>query len=88
VLTVRNLYASYDLKFNWKYRYEVNLIEDTRVDVVEGGYLVHVFDYAFFGCGPHYYYAVDVKVTTESKVDEVSRAKIYRNPADDGVCVD
>jgi hypothetical protein len=88
VLAVRELYASYGLKFNWKYRYEVDLLEDTRVEAIEGGYLVHVFDYDFFGCGPHYYFAVDVKVTPAGRVEEVSRTRIYRNPAEDEVCVD
>lgn len=87
-LTAHDLYAEYDMKLSPFYRYEVSAIEDTHVEEVEGGWLVHLFDYMFFGCGPHYYYAVDIKVTPDGRTGEVSRTKIYSDPLMDGLCQD
>jgi hypothetical protein len=87
-LALKNVYAQYDQKFNIKYRYTVETLEDTHVDKTNDGYIVHAFDYQFFGCGPHYYYAVDVIVTPDGKVQENSRTKIYRDPKFDGLCQD
>jgi hypothetical protein len=87
-LALTNVYAQYDLKFDMKYRYETKTLEDTYVEPTGDGYVVHAFDYQFFGCGPHYYYAVDVIVTPDGQVQENSRTKIYRDPALDGLCQD
>jgi hypothetical protein len=87
-LGLANVYAQYDLKFNIRYRYEVKALEDTFVEATGDGFIVHAFDYQFFGCGPHYYYSVELMVTPDGKVQENSRIKIYRDPSEDGVCVD
>jgi hypothetical protein len=87
-LTVHDLHAEYDLKLSPFYRYEVKAIEDTHVEEVQGGWLVHLFDYMFYGCGPHYYFAVDIKVSTDGRTEEVSRTKIYSDPLMDGLCQD
>jgi hypothetical protein len=87
-ISLANVYALYGLKVDWKYRYTVSALEDTYVDTTEGGYIVHAFDYQFFGCGLHYYYAVDVKVKSDGNVAELTRTKIYRNPALDDLCQD
>jgi hypothetical protein len=87
-LALADVYAQYDLKFNMKYRYEVKALEDTFVETTGDGFTVHVFDYQFFGCGPHYYYAVEIMVTPDGKVQENSRTKIYRDPLFDGLCQD
>lgn len=87
-LALADVYTMYDLKFNLRYRYEVRTLEDTYVETTGDGYMVHVFDYQFFGCGPHYYYAVDLNVTPDGRVGEISRTKIFRNPMFDGLCQD
>jgi hypothetical protein len=87
-ISLANVYALYGLKVDWKYRYTISALEDTYVDITEDGYIVHAFDYQFFGCGPHYYYAVDVKVKSDGNVEELTRTKIYRNPALDDLCQD
>ncbi len=87
-LALADVYARYDMQFNIRYRYEVKSLEDTFVETTGDGYIVHVFDYQFFGCGPHYYYAVELMVTPDGRVQENSRIKIYRDPALDGLCQD
>jgi hypothetical protein len=87
-LALADVYAQYDMQFNIRYRYEVKSLEDTFVETTGDGYIVHVFDYQFFGCGPHYYYAVEIMVTPDGRVQENSRTKIYRDPLFDGLCQD
>jgi hypothetical protein len=87
-LVMMDVYPQYDLKFDIRYRYEVETLEDTFVETTGDGYMVHAFDYQFFGCGPHYYYAVELMVTTDGRVQENSRTKIYRDPLKDGLCQD
>jgi hypothetical protein len=87
-LALADVYAQYDLKFALKYRYEVRTLEDTYVETTGDGYTVHAFDYQFFGCGPHYYYAVDLNITPDGQVGEIRRIPIYRDPKLDGLCQD
>ena len=87
-IAVLDVYASYGMTYNPKYKYEVLSLEDTFVETVADGYIVHAFDYQFFGCGPHYYYAVAVKVTFDGQVDAIEWTKIYRDPELDDLCQD
>lgn len=86
-LALDSLYAEYDQKADKNNFYEVETLEDTHVEVT-GGYLVHVFDYQFFGCGPHYYYAVEKAVKRDGAIQEESRTKIFRDPRLDDLCQD
>jgi hypothetical protein len=87
-LALQDVYALYDQKVNLKLKYYIETLEDTRVESMAGGFLVHVFDYQFFGCGPHYTYAVDLKVGNDGVVEEVSRTQIFKDPLMDGLCQD
>ena len=59
-----------------------------HVETVEEGYWVHLFRYDAYGCGPHYTYALAYLVTREGEiVDTTSKAR-YRDPTEDGLCVD
>jgi hypothetical protein len=87
-LAVRDLSAYYNLEPDPKYQYFVDEIEDTYVEETAGGYLVHLFFYEVFGCGPHLTYDVDVEVTTQGYVKEISREAIYKDPSEDDWCVD
>lgn len=69
-------------------RYFVDQIEDTHVAKEPQGFRVHLFDYRLCGCGPHPTYAVDILVTRDGQVVELSREKIYEDPAEDRLCVD
>ena len=87
-LAMSRLYAQYGTTLDQKYTYETSAMEDTFVKATSDGYLVHLYDYQVFGCGPHYYYAVDVSVKRDGQTQEASRIKIYRDSKLDRLCVD
>jgi hypothetical protein len=70
------------------WRYFVDELQDTHVRRTTEGYLVHLYDYQFCGCGPHTTYAVDVLVTEDGQARETSRVKAFEDPAEDDLCVD
>jgi hypothetical protein len=51
-LAVRDLSAYYGLTRDSRLQYFVDEIEDTHVEETADGYLVHLFSYQVFGCGP------------------------------------
>jgi hypothetical protein len=87
-LATQDVFASYDQKVDRKLKYAVDTLEDTYVEATAGGYKVHAFQYDFFGCGPHYTYAVAIKVTSEGLIEELDRQQIFRDPAMDDLCQD
>ena len=87
-LAVTGLGVRYGLTAQTDLRYFVDRLEDTNVQQIPQGYRVHLFDYKLCGCGPHPTYAVDVLVTSDGQVRELSREKIFEDPAEDGLCVD
>ena len=88
VLALRRLFAYYDLSNDSALKYEVETIEDTYVTPDGDGYFLHLYDYEFFGCGPHMTNAVDIRVSKEGLTEEISRTAVFRNPEEDGLCVD
>ena len=82
----RELSVHYNLEYDPKYEYFVDEIEDTHVEEIAGGYLVHLFSYNELGCGPHYTYAVDIEVTTQGEVKKVHSEEIYKDPSEDDLC--
>lgn len=87
-LAATGLGVRYGLTAESDLRYFVDRLEDTNVQTVPQGYRVHLFDYKLCGCGPHPSFAVDVMVTSDGQVRELSREKIYEDPAEDGLCID
>jgi hypothetical protein len=85
-LAATNLYARYGQQIHQYFRYHVNALEDTHVDEVTDGYVVHLFTPAQpeCGCGVHTVYAVDVLVTREGQVQETKSQPIYEFSA----CID
>ena len=69
-------------------KYYVDSIEDTHVENTTDGFTVNVFYYQFFGCGPHYTYALEMDVSKDGMVDEISRQKIFSDPSKDDLCQD
>ena len=88
VLAVRDLSAYYGLTRDSRFQYFVDEIEDTHVEETADGYLVHLFSYEVFGCGPHLTYEVDVRVTTQGDVREINRRPVFKDPSEDNLCVD
>jgi hypothetical protein len=60
----------------------------TSVDAVASGWVVHLFEYEYCGCGPHDEVVVDVLVTREGKVKMGGRRPVWRYPKEDGSCYD
>jgi hypothetical protein len=87
-LAATDLSAYYGLERNPDYKYEVETLEDTHVETTEGGYLLHLYDYQVFGCGPHWTSTVDVQVTTDGALTILDQDHVYRDPTHDNLCVD
>lgn len=87
-LAASGLGVRYGITAQRNLRYFVDQLEDTHVETLPQGYRVHLFDYKLCGCGPHPTYAVQVLVTSDGQVQELSREKIYEDPAEDKLCVD
>jgi hypothetical protein len=88
VLAVTNLSAYYGLVYNSAYKYEVGTIEDTYVTREPNGYRLHLYYDAVFGCGPHWTSEVEMHVSQEGVLQEISRKPIFRDPNTDELCLD
>jgi hypothetical protein len=88
VLAVTNLSAYYGLEYDPAYAYEVGTIEDTHVTPEPDGYKVHLFHDSVFGCGPHWISEVEMHVSAEGIVQEMSSKPLFRDPNQDDLCVD
>lgn len=74
--------AYYGLEYRPKeYEYLVDEIEDTHVDTLTNGYLVHLFWYELCGCGHHKTYAVDFHITNQGHIGEVKSEPSHRDLA-------
>ncbi len=83
-----DLSAYYDLEYEPHLRYLVDVVEDTFVTEVDGGYQVHLYYYQFYGCGPHTTYAVDLLVTFDGQIEEDNVEGVFEDPEEDDLCVD
>lgn len=88
VLAVTGLSAAYGIAYDPAYKYEVATIEDTYVTSQPDGYKLHLYHDAVFGCGPHWTSTIEVHVSTEGIIQEMSRKPVFRDPNLDEVCID
>jgi len=88
VLSVTTLSAYYGLEYNPAMEYEVNEIEDTYVTSETDGYRLHLFYYQEFGCGPHWTTAIEMHISFDGTIQEISQTQIFRDPNLDELCVD
>jgi hypothetical protein len=84
-LTYGGLGAYYGLELNPRYNYFVDTVEDTYVERWTDGYLVHLFDYEWPFCGSRGQHlvetwAVDLHVTFQGYLQEVSEVTVYEIP--------
>lgn len=77
-----------DLEKNSKSKLEQKQIEETFVQQVDSGYLVHLFDTFMCGCGPHPVQSVDVTVHTDGTLEISAPVPAYRDPELDKICFD
>ncbi len=87
-LAVKNLRAYYGLAYDPEYVYFTDTIEDTHVEPDTSGYRVYLFDLEVFGCGPHLTSSVELLVSTDGVIEQVSNTPLFKDPALDGRCVD
>jgi hypothetical protein len=84
--------GNYSAKYGhnqWKnYFYYTEKLEDSYVQSSEEGYLVHLFELRLVNCERLITDAVDLKVTADGLVELHRRYPVYRNLADDGICVE
>ena len=88
VLAVTNLSAYYGIVVDPAFEYDVDIIEDTFVIAASDGYDLLLYDYAAFGCGPHWTSAVLVHVSKAGIIQELNRTNVFRDPNLDEVCFD
>jgi len=86
-LALKNVSAYYGQTIRPDYEYEPGILEDTYVEPIQDGYIVHAFNYQVFSCPPHYTYAVSIKVSKNGEVEEISRYPIFYDPTKN-MCVD
>ncbi len=87
-LASNGLSAYYGLSRERGVRYLSNKIEDTFVQQQENGYLVHLFSYRFFGCGPHTTTAHDLLVSPGGDIEAVKLEGMFEYPEEDDLCID
>jgi len=83
-LVVTDLAAYYGIELDSLNRYLVDEIEDTHVDEVEDGYLVHLYSRPECGCKVHTIYAMDFLVTRDGSVETAKSQPVYEFQ----ICVD
>lgn len=84
-LAVTEFFPDYDIEISPFNVYLVETIEETHVEEMTEGYLVHLFDSDHrCGCALHPIYTVDVLITRDGEVRQATRQEIYRQH----VCVD
>ena len=88
VLAVTTLSAYYGLEYDPAMEYEVNEIEDTYATSETDGYRLHLFNYQEFGCGPHWVTAMEMHISFDGTIQEISQTQIFRDPNLDELCVD
>ena len=84
----KRIFTAYDQKMNKNYKYYVDTLEDSFVEEIDGGFIVHSFAYNYYGCGSHYTYALEVKVSSDGNIDELKSTEIFKDPAEDDLCRD
>lgn len=82
----RSAQGSIDLRPEFRY-FSSNFVPST-VKKDGADYLVQLFKYQQFGCGPHPYSGLTYRVTPAGEVTEVSNSKLVEDPNFDGLCVD
>ncbi len=88
-LAATGVYADYTLQVDPKLAYYTDsAIEQTSVEETAQGWRINLFDYQFCGCGPHDTSGVDVTLTKDGQLTLGEAQPLFRDPAEDGLCVD
>ena len=85
---VTNSYPIYDFKYvKESFMFKKTIINKTFVDTLSNGYSVHLFEKLIFAC-EHPYFEVVYDLSLDGTFREISRNEIFRDPTEDGLCID
>ena len=87
-IATTGLSALYDIEKIAKIKLYTTPVEETFVQEVDNGYLVHLFHTYMCGCGPHIIRSVDVTLNTDGAVSTAEPVDAFSDPQYDGLCVD
>ncbi len=87
-LAATDMEALYGLAREPGYVYAGPLVQDTHVTPMGDGYQVLLYYTRVFGCGPHWTYAVQIRVNRDGEISELSRTTAFRDKSTDGMCID
>jgi hypothetical protein len=87
-VAVTGLGPEYGLSHAPNFEYFTDVIEDTTVTEEGDGYLVRLFHFRLFGCGPHEMLEFDLHVSRAGVIEQRERTALYKDPAMDNLCVD
>lgn len=80
--------ALYDIETIKKLELFTDPVEETFVQEVENGYVVHLFDTYLCGCGPHITQSVEVTVHTDGTLELSAPQDAFSDPQYNDLCVD
>jgi hypothetical protein len=81
-------YPIYDFKFvKENFEFKKTILNKTYVDSLTDGYKVHLFEKLVFGC-EHPYFEVVYELKQDGTFIEKSRKEIFRDPKENGLCID
>ena len=80
--------ALFDIDAIKKPRFHTNPVEETFVQEIEDGYVVHLFNTYLCGCGPHITQSVDVTVYKDGVIQLAEPEDAFSDPQYDDLCVD
>lgn len=87
-LALNNWTTYYNLSVQPKYQYFVPFLADTHIEQVSHGYVVNLYHYQIGGCGPHWTTLYNIKVSVDGSVELQDQINAFKDPAEDGLCVD
>lgn len=80
--------ALYDLEQIKKPTFYSDVVEESFVEEVTGGYIVHLFNNYLCGCGPHITQSVAVTVRKDGTIQIAAPVDAFSDPQYDDLCVD
>jgi hypothetical protein len=78
----------YNYDASLDYRYLVDELPETKVEITAEGYEVLLYSYLLCGCGPHTNSISKVSVLSDGSYAAAEPVPAYENPEQDGLCID
>jgi hypothetical protein len=88
ITALTRCYPAYEFSIEDSYRIYTDVIHKTYVKQLANGFEVHLYCYAFCGCGPHPFSEYVFNIDREGNFEVTEENVIYEDPSEDGLCVD